>query len=183
VRPDAFSPDGDGRKDHVKVIYRSSEKGRPELLADGETAIVGRNRAQGKASLNWGGSIGGEAVGASTYQLTIRVRDLAGNLSEPSRPAPVQVRFIELGQEVYAAEAGGELTFTVVTDAESFRWYLSHRRIGGKAGRPVLFDVTASGESVSVQLPPDLEPGAYVLRVTATGHKDRAIVNVAAGGA
>ena len=182
ARPDAFSPDGDGRKDHMKVVYRTNEEGRPELAIDGEVVLTGRSRGKGKASFNWSGKIGGATVTAGTYELAVRVRDPAGNLSEPTRPAPVRVRFIELDQDAYAVQAGGRLTFTVDTDVESFRWYLSHRPSGGKAGRPVLYDLTASGDTVSATLSSDLEPGAYQLRVTANGHKDRAIVNVEKSG-
>jgi hypothetical protein len=175
--PSPFSPDGDGRRDHVKVTYRSSEKGRPELLVDGQAAVLGRTRAKGKAALNWGGKVKGETVKAGTYSLTLRVRDLAGNLSSPTRAAPVRVRFIELGQAAYSAPAGSTLSFTVDTDAAAFRWYLFRPR-GGRAGRPVLDDLTATGGSVSVPLPANLEPGTYLLRVAANGHKDRAAVTI-----
>jgi len=181
VVPPAFSPDGDGRVDHVKVVYRSSEKGRPELLVNGETAILGRARAQGKATLDWRGRIDGETVRRGPYELAIRVRDVAGNLSEATAAKTVLVRFIELGEDAYRAEAGATLEFTVVTDAASFRWYLFRPR-GGKAGRPVLYDESATGASVSVLLPGDLEPGTYLLRVAANGRRDRAAVTVEAGG-
>ncbi len=68
VRPDAFSPDGDGRADQVKVLYRSNEEGRPELLVDGISALVARNRARGQASVNWNGKLDGELVGVGYLQ-------------------------------------------------------------------------------------------------------------------
>jgi hypothetical protein len=83
VRPKAFSPGGGGRKGHVKVVYRSSERGRPELLVDGHPAVTGRIRGKGSASLNWGGKVGGETVEVGSYELSVRVSDLAGNVSRP----------------------------------------------------------------------------------------------------
>jgi hypothetical protein len=181
VRPEVFSPDGDERKDTVKVIYRSSEEGRPELSVDGEPVLLARNRAKGQASVNWNGELGGEPVEAGTYGLSIRVHDLAGNVSEPTERAPVRARFIELDEEDYLAQAGGSLTFTVSTDASPFDWALIWAR--KKAPRtPFLHDTVPEAGSVSVLLPAETRPGRYVLRVTANGHEDRASVTVVQGG-
>ena len=106
LRPDAFSPDGDDRADQVKIIYRSNEEGRPELLVDGRPALVARNRARGQASVNWNGKLAGEAVEPGSYQLSIVVHDPAGNASAPTESLPVRVRFLELVERSLDASAG-----------------------------------------------------------------------------
>jgi hypothetical protein len=181
VAPPGFSPDGDGRADHVKVVYLTSEKGAPELLVNGEPAVLGRPRGKGRAALNWAGRVGGEPVRAGSYELAVRVRDLAGNLSRPAGALTVAVRFVELDRDSYAVAAGGRLEFTVATDAASFGWYLFRPR-GGRPGRPVLFEEHAAGGAVSVALPAGLEPGTYLLRVSANRHRDRAAVTVSRAG-
>ena len=92
ARPRVISPRAGGTPRQTKVVFRSSERGRPELLVDSERAVLGRNRGRGKASLNWNGSVGGEVVPAGTYGVVVRVRDLAGNISQPTRSARVKVR-------------------------------------------------------------------------------------------
>lgn len=176
--PAVFSPDGDGRRDRTKAIFRSSERGRAELLVDGETVVRGPSRPAGKAGLRWGGRIAGETVRAGIYRVSVRVRDAAGNLSEPAPSLPLEVRFIRLDEDSYTAEAGGTLAFGVDADAVTFGWTL-HRSRDGKAGRVILRGEAAPGD-VGVPLPPDLGPGAYVLRVTANERRDRAQVAVTA---
>lgn len=92
VRPDAFSSSGGSAKRYAKVVYRSNEKGEPEILVDGQGAVVGKIRAKGRASINWKGTVDGKLVKPGTYDVGIRVTDLAGNVSEPTRTAAVDVK-------------------------------------------------------------------------------------------
>lgn len=177
VAPAVFSPDGDGRRDRTRVFFRSSERGRAELLVDDRTVVRSPSRPAGKAALRWGGRIEGEILGAGAYQVSVVVRDAAGNLSEPAAPLPVEIRFIRLDGDAYTAEAGGTLVFGVDADATSFTWSL-HRSRAGKAGKVVLRGEAEPGASVDVQLTAEVEPGAYVLRVAVVERRDRAPVTV-----
>lgn len=182
VRPDAFSPDGDDRADQVKVIYRSNEEGRPELLVDGTSALMARNRARGQASVNWNGKLDGELVEVGTYQLSIVVRDPAGNESEPTAALPVRLRFLELDSDAYAVATGESLTFEVSTDATPIEWSLARRKRRG-LHPPILSGTAEHGGSISVEIPLSAHPGRYVLQVTANDYKERAAVTIEAGGA
>ncbi|MCC6224094.1 MAG: hypothetical protein IT201_11475 [Thermoleophilia bacterium] len=179
VEPDVFSPDGDGRRDRTKVFFRSSERGRAELDVNGEPVVRSPSRPGGKAALalRWGGRLGGELAGPGVYEVTVRVRDAAGNLSEPAGPLPVEIRFVRLDRGAYTAEAGGTLTFGAEADAVSFAWSL-HRDRDGQAGKVVLRGQAEPAASVSVALPPQVAPGAYVLRVSVGERRDRARVTV-----
>ncbi len=177
VRPEAFSPDGDERADQVKVIYRSNEEGRPELLVDGVSTFVARNRARGQASVNWNGKLDGELVGTGSYALSIVVRDPAGNESAPTESLPVRVRFLELDSTTSTVAPGGTLTFTVSTDATPIEWSLARKKRRGL--HPPILSGTSEGDgAISVDVPLSAHPGHYVLEVTAGAYKDRAPVTV-----
>jgi hypothetical protein len=180
VRPEAFSPDGDDRGDQVKVLYRSNEEGRPELLVDGASALVARNRARGQASVNWNGKLGGEVADVGNYLLSIVVRDPAGNESEPTSALPVRLRYLELDSDSYAVPPGEVLTFEVSTDATPIEWSLARRKRRG-LHPPILSGTAEDAGSISVEIPLSAHPGRYVLQVTAGGYKDRAPVTVSAG--
>lgn len=182
VNRDTISPDGDGRADKLVVRYRTGERALAELRVDGE--VVARTHAREKQSLHkleWQGRIRDESTGellpapAGTYDVSLVVRDLAGN--ESSRTFPVRVRFIELDQNAYTAEVGGVLRFAVDTDAVSYSWFLFRPR-AGRFGRPVLLDRETSRREVSVRIARDAKPGTYVLRVVQSGHRARADVAV-----
>lgn len=91
VRPHAFSRTAGGKR-YAKLVYRSSEKGQPQIVVDGRRAVAGKVRAKGRASINWRGTVGVRPVEPGTYELGVRVRDLAGNLSAPTRTVAVQVQ-------------------------------------------------------------------------------------------
>lgn len=177
VEPGVFSPDGDGRRDRTKVFFRSSERGRAELVVNGQTVVRSPSRPAGKAALRWGGGIAGETAPPGVHRVSVRVRDAAGNLSESTPPLPVEIRFVRLDGDAYTAEAGGTLAFGVDADADVFAWSL-HRSRGGKAGKVVLRGEAEPAAAIPVDLPPQVEPGAYVLRVAVGEHRDRAPVTV-----
>jgi len=179
--PAVISPDGDGRSDRLRVVYAASEKAVAELAVDGVVVLSSKARAPGRAALNWHGTLPGETPGervpvrAGAHELVLSVRDLAGNVR--TLPVELRVRYIELAGVPAVVPAGGTLTFSVSTDATFFRWYL-FRPHEGRLGRPVLYDESATGAAVSATLPTDLAPGAYLLRVGANGHRDKATVTV-----
>lgn len=72
----------------IGVVYRTDERLAGELAVRGEglpeTVVVrGRFRPAGKARLNWSGRVDGQPLPAGDYELVLRVRDPAGNVSEP----------------------------------------------------------------------------------------------------
>jgi hypothetical protein len=186
---DVISPDGDGRNDKVKVTYRTGEKATAELLADGAVVAHVRGRSpKVLQTLYWNGTVpaaeGTRAEGTRVpahrgdHALALRATDLAGNTTTVR--FQVRVRFIELNAASYAAALGGQLGFSVDTDAASYRWYLFRPR-GGKLGRPVLFDEHVTQRAVTVSIPADAKPGTFILRAAANGHRSRATVAVSRG--
>ncbi|MGH2994790.1 MAG: FlgD immunoglobulin-like domain containing protein, partial [Gaiellaceae bacterium] len=166
---DVVSPDGDGRRDRTRLVYRASEAGAARLLVDGEVARETVVRYRRQATVAWNGMIAGEPARAAVYGLAVQVRDLAGNVSEPTEAILVAVRYVVLDAARYRVRAGRRLRFRVGTDAERFSWTL--RRSGT---RRIVLSGFASGPVVSVRVPKRLGGKRYVLRVVALGHAARA---------
>ncbi len=185
-RPEVISPNGDGRADRFRVVYRASERGHGRLEVDG-TVVIRSSRQAGRHPhrLQWLGTFPasaseGEAVSRvpappGDYEVVLVFTDLAGN--EARAAFPLRVRYVELDSSSYAVPAGGTLTFAVDTDVETFAWALA-RSADGSTGRTVASDDGATARTVSVRLPRGAGPGDYVLRVAALGHGDRASVTV-----
>jgi hypothetical protein len=185
LRPKVFSPDGDGRGDRLRARYVANERATAELVVDGRVAVRTLARAKGSPhGLQWLGRFateGGELVTAKPgdHEVELVVRDLAGN--EAVRRFTVRLRYIELDRNAYEAETGGELRFSVDTDALEYGWFL-YRPRQGRLGRPVLYDGRETERSVTVPIPADAKPGTYILRVIAVGHRARATVAVTQSG-
>jgi FlgD Ig-like domain len=175
VRPAKISPDDDRRGDRVRVVYRASERSAPTLLVDGSELGSWKARRM-KSFVVWEGAGPSGLARSGPHELAVRVRDEAGNLSVPSEPVTVRVRFVELGRSVLRVERGGRLRAHVDADARSFQWSLRRVR-HGKTGAALLSG-TVTRQTLSVRLPPRLRPGRYVLRVAVAGHSARAVVLV-----
>ena len=175
ARPRIFSPDGDGKRDHVVLLYRMSENARPVLVVRGVVVTRGQVRRAGRVRLTWSGKLGGRTVRRGTYPVWFRAVDPAGNRSERTEVVSLRVRYIELGRERFAVRRGGLLRFRVATDAERFRWTLVRTRRGSVRRAAFGF---SERSLVAARLPRSVRPGRYVLRVTANGHSDRARVRV-----
>jgi hypothetical protein len=67
----------------LRVRYHLSEAGNPLLYVDGRLAVKGRWPYL-QSSVDWFGKVNGVAVRAGEHRLTMRTRDLAGNLSQPT---------------------------------------------------------------------------------------------------
>ena len=76
----------------VTVRYRSTEAGRATLFVDGATVLSTARRPSSRRSLRWDGRVGGRSLAAGVYELALRVRDRAGNLSAPTPSLPLRVR-------------------------------------------------------------------------------------------
>jgi hypothetical protein len=162
VRPVVFSPDGDRRHDVVQVRYRLSEPAHPSLLVNGNVRVRGRSGALA-GSLQWYGVVGGRALPAGSYRVTVAAVDLAGNRSRRSSPVIVRIRYVELARHVIRVQAQTRFGVHVSTDVRSFRWRLGKRSGVGRNGLLV------------VRAP---DRGSYALVVEANGHRDRATVLV-----
>jgi hypothetical protein len=100
IRVDATAPtvrlvELRARPRFVSVVYRTDERAAGELAVRGEglpeTVVVrGRFRPAGRARLNWPGRVDGRPLPAGTYELVLRARDRAGNVSKPVT-APVEL--------------------------------------------------------------------------------------------
>jgi hypothetical protein len=159
--PPFFSPDGDFRRESIRVYYKTSVKARAILYVDGvQRTTVKRFVRAGK--LDWFGPAA-RRLRAGPHRLRLRALDLAGNLSAPTRAVIVRVRYVELRPHVVRVRSGARFGFRVLTDAKAYSVHLGrlHRLRRG----PILI----------LRAP---APGRYVLRVAANGHVARALVVV-----
>ena len=163
VRPRVFSPDRDGRREVVRVRYRVDEVAQPLLFVEGKRRIRGRFR-RGPGSLEWFGKLERKPLPAGRYALTLRAQDAAGNISRPTPPAHVRIRYIELARRLVRARAGAPLAVPVSTDARRVRWIVDRR--------------TGVGAAPILRLRAPRAPGRYRLYVSASGHADSALVIV-----
>jgi hypothetical protein len=162
ARPDAFSPDGDGRRDRVRVGYELDEQANALLFAN--RARVGRTRFRPlEGHLDWYGAIDDRPQPAGRYRLQLGAEDAAGNLAERTPPAVVEIRFIELARDTIRARARTRFGVRVTTDAARFSW-----RFAGRTGeaRPGLLILRAP------------RAGRYTLFVETNGHAAKARVVV-----
>ena len=163
VGPVVFSPDGDGRNDYVSVTFRVSESARPLLYVDGK--LAGRGRIEGSGGkLNWFGKIDGKRFRPGVYRLSLRAEDRAGNLSQPSMPVAVRIRYVALGRELVQAAPSGRFALRISSDAKHVRWLLHGR--------------TGQARPGTLKLRAPKQPGRYILFVTAAGHSQKAVVIV-----
>jgi FlgD Ig-like domain len=75
----------------LRVTYRLSEAAHPLVYVDGALAVQGRWPYL-HSSVDWFGRVGGRRVRYGEHQLTMRARDIAGNLSQATPPVAVIVR-------------------------------------------------------------------------------------------
>jgi hypothetical protein len=75
----------------LRIRYRLSEAAHPLLYVDRRLAVQGRWPYL-RSSLDWFGKISGLPLRAGEHRLTMRARDLAGNVSQPTAPIVVVVR-------------------------------------------------------------------------------------------
>ena len=172
VRPAAFSPDGDGRRDTVRIALRMNEAGQALVFFNGQLAVEAPMRTDREGVLTWGGSVEGRPLREGVYALFARVRDVAGNLSQATKVS-VQIRYVEVLPRIVAARPGMRLRFRVLTDASRVSWTLHKPR-----GRDLLADARAKPGAITLLLPDRIRPGRYVLEVVANAHRARAVVRV-----
>jgi FlgD Ig-like domain len=161
VAPRVFSPDGDYRRESVRIRWKTSERARAILYVDGVRRGLVRAYARG-GKLDWGGRTL-DRLPARLYRIRLRGLDLAGNVSAPTKTVVVRIRYVELRPHVAHPRAGTRFGFRVLTDAKRYTWRLGTR--GGISRRRVL--ILRAGA-----------PGRYRLTVTVNGHRATALVIV-----
>jgi flagellar hook capping protein FlgD len=161
VTPRTFSPDGDFRRETVRIQYQTSERARAIVYVDGDRrTTVKRYVRAGK--VDWGGRRA-RRLRPGPHRVRLRSEDFAGNLGAPSRAVTVFVRFIELRPHVQRVKTGRRFGFRVVTDAKRYSVHL---------GR---LHVVRSGPLLILRAP---DPGRYTLRVAVNGRVAQALVVV-----
>ena len=126
VRPRRISPDGDGVRDGVRLGYSVSERANVALLVNGTQRACSRFRPL-EGSIGWYGMINGRSVPAGRYRLELVATDVAGNRSEPTTPAPIRVRYVDLSRTKIRAAPGRQFGVRYSTDAKAVRWRLGNR--------------------------------------------------------
>jgi flagellar hook assembly protein FlgD len=170
VRPRAISPDGDGHGDIVRIRYRANERGQGILFVNGRQRVVSRSQRT-SGVLQWvGGAPNGAKLPPGRYRLSVRARDLAGNLSTRVPAGIVPLRYLMLDQRRVVTRPGELVRLEAEADAPRVTWFLRRGSSivqRGTARRLVRFRA------------PDAR-GRYVLVASAAGHSARALLLVRA---
>jgi hypothetical protein len=160
--PPVISPDGDHRRDQVRVRYRVSEPAHAILYVNGVRAYKGRTQQLG-GEARWTGLRNGRGVPAGRYRISIAARDIAGNLSKAVPIGTVRVRYVALARRVVRVRAGTRFRIRALTDAPNVRWKLGKRH-------------GVSRRNLVLRAP--LKPGRYRLVVQVNRHAAAALVVV-----
>lgn len=158
LRHQIFSPDRDGRADHVNVLYSFGEPAWAILYVDGKR--VGRTyRKKPTGTYPWYGK--GKKPGE--YRLALSAKDRAGNDAPSTREFVVRLRYVQLFKRKFTPR-GNTLRVRVSADAKTLTW-----RLGGRRG---------TGKPPLLKIPVPSPPGRYTLTVSANDHRARATVVV-----
>jgi hypothetical protein len=154
------SPDGDARRDYLKVFFRTSEPARAVLYANGRKVVKLKSFEQ--RNLIWGRR-NGMPTKPGVYRLQLGAIDEAGNPGVRTAIFRIRIRYIELARHVIRARSGGRIRVHVSTDASFYYW-----RIGPRHGR-------LRTRLLSLAAGP---PGRFRLVVSERGHRAKALVVV-----
>ena len=162
--PRVLSPDGDKRGDHLRIRYRLSEHAHL-VLWYGSRPILRTRSARPDAKTSWNGKVGGKALHAGSYTLSVGAVDLAGNVTPPAQRKLliVTVRYVTLARSRITVHTGANFAVGVRADAP-YTWTFAHRH--GRSSRAELH----------LQAP--AKPGRYRLVVRESGHSASARVVV-----
>jgi hypothetical protein len=128
----------------LKVRYRVSEPAQVSVYLNGTRVVLGRS-----ARLRW--KVDWRAHGApGRYRLTVAARDLAGNLSQATKPLTVVMPLRVLTQRVRVAR-GALFTVRVRSDGRAYLWRLGRR------------SAYASARTLVLRAP--AQPGRYTLLI------------------
>jgi len=145
-RPPVFSPDHDGRRDHIAIKFDVSKVARPLLLINGRRAIRGR-LTHVTGVLSWSGRVSGRKrsgrvnrrkLPPGTYSLSLRSQDVAGNRGPATHPHRVVIRYITVRHKIVRARPGHKFTITVSSDARRIYWNMHGKRGVARPGKITL---------------------------------------------
>jgi hypothetical protein len=126
----------------LKVRYLLNEPGRVSVFLSGKRVVLGRStRLRWKVEWRVHGRPG-------KYRVTVAARDVAGNLSNASRPVTVVIPLRVLTQRVQVA-VGAKFAVRLDVDSRAYHW-----RLGKQGG-------FASGHRLVLRAPS--KPGRYAL--------------------
>jgi hypothetical protein len=133
LRPRVFRP---GMK--LTVRYRTSEPAHVSIYVDAVRVVRGRT-SKTSAALNWYGSAAQVPHGfePGTHELTLVARDIAGNISSPSRVVRIRIPIIVLPLHIHP-KAGTRFAVRLETDGRAYRWRLADEGGVSRARRLVL---------------------------------------------
>ena len=151
-----FSPDHDGRRDHIAIKFDVTKVARPLLYVNRKLAIRGR-LTHVTGVLFWSGRIDGRKLPPGTYGLSLRGQDVAGNRSRATHPHRVVIRYLTVLHQVVHARPGHGFTVSISSDARRIAW-----RLHGKSGM-------ARPGKISLKAP--TTHGRYRIVFTAVGHQ------------
>lgn len=163
VRPQTFSPDGDGRRDRIVVTYRASEPVHAQLFVNGHRRVRSKF-LRDKGTLEWYGRVRKRSVAQGPYRISGAGVDQAGNTSDRTGEYFAHVRYVSVAPKVKLVRPTQRFGIRVATDAVSYRW----RFAGGRG--------VAKGRRLVLRAP--RKPGFYTLFVEVDGHAARATVAV-----
>lgn len=158
IRPRAFSPDGDGRRDFVRVRFSLSEPASVVVLVRGEEKLRSALKPR-RGKVEWYG----RGLRPGVYPLEILAVDEAGNRSRPVR-ATAQLRFVAISPRRVVVPARIRFSVRVRTDAARYAWRLGRR--------------TGTSRSRRLALRAPTQAGRYTLVVRYRGHRDAVRVDV-----
>jgi hypothetical protein len=160
--PRTISPDGDKRREVVRVRYRVSEPANGILLVNGVQRVRNRFRPL-EGTLAWSGRVRRRGVPPGRYRLQVVAVDQAGNRSKPIA-IDVRVRYVDLFRKKIRVLPGRQFGVRYTTEARTVRWQLGPRSGIARGGRIVVRAPQVKGR--------------YTLVVSANGHSARAAVQV-----
>jgi hypothetical protein len=161
--PLTISPDGDGRRDGIRLDYSVSEHANAILLVDGVQREKTRFRPL-HGVMSWYGRDDGKLLPPGAYRLQLAAVDEAGNRTTDRKAVTVRIRFIELWRTRIAVARGARFGVRYNADATTVHW-----RFAGKTG------VARRGKIV---LTAPKRKGRFALVVSERGHAVRAAVYV-----
>ena len=92
-----ISPNGDGRRDWLRVHYAVEERAYGVLFVEGVRTTRTRSRKL-QWHVDWLARLRGRRVRPGAYTITLAAEDVAGNVSAQSRPMRVRVEAVRRGR-------------------------------------------------------------------------------------
>ena len=166
----AFSPDGDGRADVLRIRYEFDSPAHAVFYLNGRKVLGPTRSHQPKGAVNWRARVDGATLPQGTYVLWLGGVDLAGNTTPVAqrRPIFVRIRYIEPTRQRIVTRAGAIAGVGVVTDAKEYGW-----KLAGRSG-------VHSGPVFRFRAPS--RPGRYTLTLSERGHSATTTVVVGKAG-